>query len=156
MMESNSVKKMWQAYLQVIGEEQETTEKTYTAWYFCDNEKDANELAALVKAGRKRATAGAVWTYEHEQESLPKIGDYTVITNWQGAAQCIICVTSVNIIPFNEVTAEFARTEDEGDGSLAYWRKVHWDFFSRELASIGKQPDETMPVVCEEFKVVYQ
>ena len=131
------------------------TNKIYTAWYFCDNEKDANELAELVKIGRKQATAGAIWTYEHEQEPLPKVGNYSVITNWQSEAQCIIRVTSVQVVPFNAVTEEFAQAEGEGDGSLAYWRRVHWEFFSRELAAFGKQPAVTMPIVCEEFKVVY-
>ncbi|MEM7118995.1 MAG: ASCH domain-containing protein, partial [Chloroflexota bacterium] len=129
----DSVTKMWYAYLHQIGETPETTNKTYTAWYFCDNEADANELAELVKKGQKRATASAVWTYEKEQEPIPQVGELSVILNWEGEAQCIICTTSVEIVPFNEVTAVFAATEGEGDGSLAYWRRVHWAFFTRDL-----------------------
>lgn len=155
MIDSNSAENLWQSYLQSINASPEATKKTYTAWHFCDNENDANELADLVKAGRKRATASSFWTYEHEQEPLPQVGDYSVITDWQGKAQCIICTTSIKIVPFNKVTPEFAQAEGEGDGSLAYWRKTHWAFFTRELDSFGKQPDETMLVVCEEFKVVY-
>ncbi|MCT4606010.1 MAG: ASCH domain-containing protein [Marinisporobacter sp.] len=30
-------------------------------------------------------------------------------------------------------TEEFAKTEGEGDKSLKYWRKVHIDFFTREV-----------------------
>ena len=88
-----SVIEMWGAYLQTVGETPETTDKRYEAWYFCDNEADANELAELVKDGRKRATAGALWSYEHEQEPLPKVGDYSIILNWAGEAQRIICAT---------------------------------------------------------------
>ena len=46
-------------------------------------------------------------------------------------------------------------TEGEGDGSLAYWRKVHWEFFTRELSPFGRTPEKSMPVVCERFNVVY-
>ena len=155
MQDPSSAQNMWRAYLQTIGEEPETSEKTFTAWHFCDNEQDADELAALVRAGRKRATASAYWAYEYDEEPIPEVGEYSVITNWHGEAQCVIRTTSVKVIPFNEVTADFAEAEGEGDRSLAYWREVHWAFFSRELKALGRQPDETMPVVCEEFSVVY-
>ena len=155
MQHSNSVQEMWKAYLHSLSENPTTTDKTFTAWHFCDNEQDARELAALVKAGYKRATASAYWAYEDNQDPLPTVGDYSVITNWEGEAQCIIRTTSVEIVPFLKVTADFARTEGEGDRSLDYWRRVHWASFTRELQAIGKYPEETMPVVCETFEVVY-
>jgi uncharacterized protein YhfF len=155
MQHSNSVQEMWRAYLRSLGENSTTTDKTFTAWHFCDNAQDAHELAALVKAGYKRATASAYWAYEDNREPLPTIGDYSVIINWEGEAQGIIRSTSVEIVPFNEVTADFARAEGEGDQSLGYWRRVHWASFTRELQVIGKCPEERMPVVCETFEVVY-
>jgi uncharacterized protein YhfF len=54
-----------------------------------------------------------------------------------------------------EIDEAYAATEGEGDGSLAYWRRVHWDFFSKECVSIGRDPSEEMPVVCEIFRVVH-
>jgi uncharacterized protein YhfF len=155
MERSSSVQEMWRAYLRSIGETPTTTDKTVAAWHFCDNEQDADELAALVKAGHKRATASAYWEYEDAQEPVPAVGDYSIIINWNGEAQCVIRTTSVEIVPFNEVTAAFARTEGEGDRSLDYWRRVHWECFTRDLQAIGKCPKEAMPVVCEAFEVVY-
>jgi len=152
---SPSVQEMWNAYLHLLGEDPATAAKTHAAWHFCDNEADANELAALVKAGRKRATASALWAYSAEGEPVPQVGDYSVITNWAGEARCIIRTMSVEIVPFNEVTADFARTEGEGDGSLDYWRRVHWECFTRDLRAAGRRPEDTMPVVCETFEVVY-
>jgi len=155
MQHANSVQELWSAYLHSLGENPATTDKTFTAWHFCDNEQDANALAALVKAGRKRATASAYGAYEDNRDTLPAVGDFSVIINWAGEAQCIIRTTSVEIVPFGQVTADFARTEGEGDRSLDYWRRVHWAAFTRELQPIGKRPEETMPVVCETFEVVY-
>jgi hypothetical protein len=34
-------------------------------------------------------------------------------------------------------------------------RDAHWRFFSRECRRIGREPDLRMPVVCEQFEVVY-
>jgi len=53
------------------------------------------------------------------------------------------------------VSEEFAATEGEGDGSLAYWRQAHQAAFSRELGAIGRAVSADMPVVCERFEVVF-
>jgi len=152
--ESSSVERMWTVFVaarpDVAG-----PDATYEAWHFCDNAADADELAELVLSGRKRATAGALWSYEDEEEPLPKAGDFAIVTDWAGRARCVIRTSSVEVVPFEAVTDDFAATEGEGDGSLAYWRKEHWEAFSRGLAEIGRVPDLGMPVVCERFDVVF-
>jgi uncharacterized protein YhfF len=57
-------------------------------------------------------------------------------------------------VPFSGVSAAFAAREGEGDGSLEYWRTAHWAFFSRECRRIGREPIESMPVVCCSFEVL--
>lgn len=152
---SNSVNAMWEAYLQSIGENSATTNKTFTAWHFCDNAKDADELAEFVKQGRKCATASSFWSYGYEGQAIPKTRSLNMITNWDGQAQCIIQTTRVDIVLFEEITEEFAWIEGEGDRSLDYWKKGHWRFFSRTLQVFGREPDTRMPVVCERFEVVF-
>lgn len=152
--EHKSVQEMWKNYLNSIGVD--NTDKNYTSWYFCNDEKSANELAKLVKSGVKRATTSLYYLYEIEGESLPKEKDLSIITDWNGVAQCIIETKKVTIIPFKNVSEEFAETEGEGDKSLEYWRRVHIDFFTKELAEVGEKFSEDMRVVCEEFKVVYK
>lgn len=155
-MEHESVQQMWKGYLESIGENQETTNLNYTSWHFCDNEQDANELASLVLQGTKRATASLSLFYENDGDEMPLVGDLSIIINWEGVAQCIIKTTNIDLVPYKEVTEEFAATEGEGDKSLNYWRRCHWDYFSRELQEIGKTPDENMLVICEKFEVVYK
>ncbi len=155
-MEHSSVRKLWQEYLAANGKQEEEANKRYTSWHFCDNKKDAEELVELVLQGVKRATASLYACYEYEQEEPPKAGNYSVITDWDGIARCIIETTGVQLFPFNQVPPEFAATEGEGDGSLEYWRRVHWDCFTRDMAEMGGEPSEDMLVVCEEFQVVYR
>jgi uncharacterized protein YhfF len=127
----------------------------HAAWHFCDNQADADELVELVLAGRKRATAGLLWSYEAEDEPLPQAGDLSVVGDWSGAGRCVIRTTGVVVVAFDDVTEEFAATEGEGDGSLAYWRRAHQAAFSRELEGTGRSLLPDTPVVCERFEVVF-
>jgi uncharacterized protein YhfF len=128
----------------------------YEAFFFDDNEPGANHLAELVLLGRKRATAGLVWSFDFDGKAPPKVGELSVVTNWDGKPLCAIETTSVSIVPFEQVDAEFAAAEGEGDGTLGYWRKAHWEYFGRECARIGRVPSATMPIFCEHFEVVYR
>jgi uncharacterized protein YhfF len=132
------------------------TQRFLEAFYFDDNELSANELAQLVIDGRKRATAALLWVHDSEGKRVPAPGDLSIVTDFSGKEVCVIETTRVDIVPFSEVTAEFAATEGEGDGSLEYWRRVHEAFFGRECERIGLAPEPGMPVVCECFEVVFK
>ena len=155
MQMHETVKQMWRDYLLSIGQDIETTDLKYEAWHFCDNEKDADELAELVCQGIKKATTGLLYFYEQENEALPKPGNLNIVTDWQGKARCVIRTKKVTLLPFSDVSEEFAYTEGEGDKSLEYWREAHIAAFGRHLDKIGMEFSEDMIVVCEEFEAVY-
>lgn len=144
----------WEAFVRTRAED--PTPRFLEAFHFDDNEPSANELAALVLAGRKRATAALLWAHQHEGSRVPQAGDLSIVTNFAGEALCVIETLRVDIVPFSEVSAEFAATEGEGDGSLAFWRRAHTAFFGRECARIGRAAEPDMPVVCERFEVVFR
>ncbi|GAB1482526.1 hypothetical protein MASR2M78_13420 [Treponema sp.] len=86
---------------------------------------------------------------------MPACGDLSVITDWEGTALCIIQTTELEIKSFNNVSSEFAWKEGEGDKSLSYWQKAHHQSFSVEHALLGLPFDEHIPVLCEEFRVIW-
>ena len=124
--------------------------------HFCDNEEDANECLKLVLSGKKRATSHSLLGLQMRKERLPKIGDFTIITDWKGDARCIIRTVAVRLKPFFSIRESYAKIEGEGDKSLKYWRKTHWDYYTRELEPYGRKPVDSMIVVCEIFEKVYQ
>jgi len=124
--------------------------------HFCDNGKDANECAELVKKGIKKATSHSLLGLQYRKEPLPKIGDFMVVTDWEGAAQCLVRTTKVHFKPFFSIDEAYARLEGEGDKSLAYWKQVHWDYYTRELEPFGRVPRESMIIVCQEFEMVFR
>ena len=127
----------------------------YEAFYFGDSEALANELASLVLQGKKLATAGSVWSAEAEGKRLPRPGDLSIVISWSGEPLCVIETESVTVLHFNQVQADFAAAEGEGDGTLASWQQAHRSYFSRECAAAGRQFSENMLVACERFKVLY-
>ncbi len=151
----NSVDYIWENYLKSLGENRNNTAKQYSTWYFGSNKKEAAELAELVKKGTKRGTTSLYYWYEYEKEPLPLPGEYSVIVNWEGEAQCIIKTTKVTLLPFKDVTEELAKIEGEGDKSLEHWRDVHIRFFTEEMKDEVKQFTEDMIVVFEEFELVF-
>jgi uncharacterized protein YhfF len=144
----------WVGFESVAG--RDVSARLYEAFHFGDSEALADELAALVAAGTKRATAGLLWSHEAEGKPIPKPGDLSIVERWSGEPVCIIETVSVVVLPFEEVVAAFAAAEGEGDGSLEHWRAGHWAYFGRECAGLGKKPSAKMLVVCESFKVVYR
>ena len=116
---------------------------------------DADFLADLVLKGEKTATASAYDLYALEAESLPQEGTFDVILDSQNQAVCIVEITRVSVQPFNQVSADHAYKEGEGDKSLAYWRQVHEDFFTDCLGEAGLTFRPESKVVLEEFRKVY-
>ena len=142
---------MWNAYRHI-----NPAAERYEAWAFGGDTPEApDQLAALVLAGVKTATASAYDCYAAEGSPLPQAGAYSMILNRAEEAVCVIRTTKVTIVPFSQVTAEHAYQEGEFDRSLAAWRTCHQAVFAMELQELGKAFSEDMLVVCEEFEVVY-
>lgn len=123
-------------------------------WHFDLTEESANKLLNLVLEGKKRATSSSYPGYLAEGEDIPKIGDMSVITDWDGNPRCVIKTTKVQIIPFNEITFDLAGLEGE-DENLQSWRTKHEAFFSEEGKEIGYNFTPDMKVVFEQFEVMH-
>jgi uncharacterized protein YhfF len=148
----DEVKNFWQEFCETGEVKRETP---YQVWCFGNTAEMAEELLELVLEGKKAATAGLVWAYETEPEGTPVLNGYSVITDFEGNPKCVIQTTEIRVLPFNEVDAEFAFDEGEGDQSLDHWRQVHWEFFSNVCLEIGREPEPEMLVKCERFKLLY-
>ena len=145
-----TAQEMWKSY---IAAHPEAADTEYEAWTYGDS---PDELARLTAEGIKTATASAYSLYELENEPLPRAGEYSVIEYSDGSAACVIRTARVYVTAYKDVSTEQAWREGEGDRSLAYWRRVHEEFFRKELESAGLEFTEDMGVVCEEFEVVFK
>ena len=92
--------------------------------------------------------------FEAQMQLLPRTGDYTVVLDSDMQPRCITRTTKVDVVPFEDVTADCAAAE--GDGTLAAWKKAHRKAFAAACEEIGIDFDERMKCVCEYFDVVYR
>ena len=155
-MSTDRIEAYWRSYLETLPADSPVRDEEYAAEGWGDSPEMADELGALISSGTKTATCSALWEYEAEAESLPKVGTKTIVLDGNGTPLCIIETTEVEVRPFDEVDERFAYEEGEGDRSLEYWREAHWRFLSRTLPNIGNEPTPDMPLVCERFRVVYK
>ncbi|MBM9833021.1 ASCH domain-containing protein, partial [Enterococcus faecalis] len=83
------IQAFWQRFLKENPRNQSPL--TYEdAWSFGDTPQMADELAALVLAGKKTATTSAAALYEIEQEALPQSGTYSVLLNGSDVPKAVL------------------------------------------------------------------
>lgn len=115
---------------------------------FGDGPELSAELLALVRAGRKTATCGALRDFEADGEPLPVAGRRDIALEWDGRPALVIETVEVTLRRFSEVDADFALAEGENE-TLQGWQEGHRRYFERNG---GWDPE--MMLVCERFRLV--
>jgi uncharacterized protein YhfF len=141
----------WQAYRQAAGLDHDR----YDVVAFGHGAEMAYELAALVLAGTKRATAGLLRDFGEGKEPPPVLGGHVVMVDGSGQPRGIWRTTEVTIKPFNEVDAQFAWDEGEGDRTLAWWLDAHREYFEGHAARQGFIFHDRMDTIFERFTIVW-
>ncbi len=126
---------------------------------FGDNRALCDELLALVRAGRKTATCGALRDYFVRFDdaapdpagiagALPLVGRRDIALDWDGEPALVTLTVEVSVRRFCDVDEGFALAEGE-DATLAGWQAGHRRYFDRNG---GWEPE--MELVCERFRLV--
>ena len=109
----------------------------------------------MVLSGKKNATTSSLESWKIDNLSLPKVGDYSIVTDWNRIPRCIIQTTNIIILPFKDMTYEICKREGE-DKCLETWKQNHIKFFTEEGKAMGYKFTEDILILFEDFKVVYQ
>lgn len=149
----SEVDRFWKEFLNTTGRPEDTG--YLEAFHFELSEYWANELLRLVLIGQKRATASSFLSYQAEGSRVSQVGDLSIVTDWEGNPKCVIETTQITILPFKEMTYDICKREGEDD-NLESWQKGHLKYFTQEGQKLGYEFTQEMPVVFEDFEVVYQ
>lgn len=114
----------------------------------------ADVLLNHIISGQKTGTYGLPWLYEGDENLTPVEGGYSVVTGSDGKPRVLLLTTSVETLPYNQITEEETQYEGPNARSLPVWQQIHWPLWSRTLELKGKAATEDMPVTVERFQVV--
>lgn len=111
---------------------------------FGDGPELADQLLALVLAGKKRATCWA------ERQGLMGAAVGKAMVALDSARRPRVVLRTIELVQrrFDEVGDDFAYDEGEGDRSLACWRQAHERYFRRLNVF-----EPNMMLWCERFRV---
>ncbi|MCQ2573974.1 MAG: ASCH domain-containing protein [Treponema sp.] len=122
---------------------------------YANDEQDFASVLALILCGKKTAQFSALAGYHIDNEPLPHKSEYYVLNNWKGEPVAVIKTINVEILPFEEVTWEMAQKEG-ADEDLNGFRSRYTEFFREDSDITGYDFSPEMPVVFEEFEVIWK
>lgn len=150
MAKSPATDAFWKAFREAEG----LAHDDYDVVAFGDSPKMADELAALVLDGPKRATAGLLRDFENG-EPMPRVGGHVVVVDGKGRPVLVWRTTEVTVKPLSAVDDSFAWDEGEGDRTRADWLAGHTRFFKRQAEREGFAFHDAIETVFERFTVVW-
>ena len=141
----------WQAFRRHAGLDHDH----HVVGSFGDSPEMATELADLVVAGIKRATASLARDYGEGREPMPKAGDFVMMLDGTGCPRFIWRTTEVTIKPLSRVDEAFAWDEGEGSRTRDWWLDAHRRYFSRQASREGFELDDDILTVFDRFEIVW-
>ena len=127
----------------------------YVVVAFGHTREMADELAALVLSGIKRATTSLLLDYAPGAEPVPQPGDFVVVVDGEGHPRCIWRTTEIVVKPLTEVDDAFAWDEGEGDRTRNWWLSAHRQYFSGQAQSESFKMHHGIEIVFERFEIVW-
>jgi uncharacterized protein YhfF len=127
----------------------------YVVLRFGDGAELADELAARVVVGKKRATTSLLRDTTERGKRMLRAGDFCVVVDGKNTPLCIVHIFRVEIKPLRDVDEDFAWDEGGGDGSLDWWRSAHQRYFKRQGAREGFAVYDATVVILARFELVW-
>lgn len=113
------------------------------------------ERLASVLAGKKTAAFFSYASFAVDNEELPVSDEHYIVLGADREPLCIIKTTSVQVLPYDQVTWEMAQKEGE-DSSLEEWRQKTRENLEEEGDLVGFDFTPDLKLIYMEFKVVHR
>lgn len=85
---------------------------------------------------------------------LPRVGDYLVLTRFDGRAACLVVIESCEELPFDEIGPSHIQTEGSAVRDINAWRDFHRQYWGAVLASRGESFSQSQPIVAQRFRLL--
>lgn len=126
------------------------TEKGYFECFsFGDSPEMADELLALVLAGKKTATVSVIL----ENEQSPRVGDVSLVLDGQSKPACVIKTVYLESVRFCDLTWDMVKLEGE-DENFEQWKSGNIRYWTRDAARRGYTFTDQTLITFERFEVI--
>jgi len=132
----------------------ETEGRVYRVKRFGDDPAMSRLLLDLIRSRAKTGTFAVDWEFDAAPAGRPRPGDLFIVVDADGEPGALIRITETRVLPFADVGPVEVACEGPALRDVALWRRVHWDYWSRTLQGIGRQPSEDMPILFQRFEVL--
>lgn len=142
----------WEAFLEQT-DTPETTVMTDVT-YFGGSEEESVAILEQLLSGEKTAVGHCIPAYLAAKRRMPRIGDYTMVTDFYGNPCCILHTSDVNIAPMPEIPAELRNGEYPDLTAEAWLARKQQE--CRDMAERMKfHYHEEIPLLMETVELVY-
>ncbi len=113
---------------------------------------EAHELLGRVLDGSKTGTATVLAQLLDAGLEVPRVGELSIVTDEAGEPKAVLRTTEVEVVAFDQVSAEHAAAEGGSDATLESWVAEHERSFAE---AIGDAFTPASEVVLERFEIIY-
>ncbi|MCU0759205.1 MAG: ASCH domain-containing protein [Steroidobacteraceae bacterium] len=115
----------------------------------------ADVIVPLILAGEKTGTFALAAEFESDPERAPRVGDWYVVTWFEGPPALLYRVTEVEVVPFEGIGERHVQVEGPSARDVKVWRDIHWPYWGGMMKQWGREPSMQMPVIFQRYEVVY-
>jgi uncharacterized protein YhfF len=151
---STVIEAFWQAYLLTLPQ-RERRQRYFEAVSWGNSPELEDRIASLIAEGIKTTTSSLLWSQQVYQWPVEQPGDKSIVLDSKKSPVCFIETVRVETRPFNEVDADFVYRYGEGDRTMHFWNHNMWVYYQQECTALGREAASEMPMICQEFKVIY-
>lgn len=142
----------WQVFLEETGTPDTTVLQNYT--YFGSSEEESVAALEQLLSGERTAISHCIPAFLVKKQRMPRIGDYTMVTDFYGNPCCILNTVDVTIAPLPEISEELISRDCPGLTREA-WLLQKKDEYTALAKQGGFHYHDELPVLMEHVKLVY-
>lgn len=142
----------WAAFLEETGTPETTFLENYT--YFGDSEEASVDALEQFLSGERTAVSHCVSAYLATKQRMPRIGDYTMVTDFYGNPGCILHTLDVTIAPMSELSKTLIEQECPGVERES-WLQDRRKEYTALAERFGFHYNDDLPVLMETVELVY-
>tara|TARA_B100002052_G_C15858315_1_gene588757 strand:+ start:548 stop:1021 length:474 start_codon:yes stop_codon:yes gene_type:complete len=119
------------------------------------NQEVSKKIAAYIIGHQKIGTYSLPWLHQEYPWSKSNIGDYILHVDFNGEPFAIVQILKLELLSFKDVNQNHTNLDGPPVRDFKVWKKLHTEYWSKELKVFDRIVTPDMPVVVEKFKCIF-